>query len=392
MEVDKHTGANNFNSIENSSDEIDLVDILRKLWEKRRFIIKLTVFFVLFGIFFALFSPVKYTANCTVVPQSGKDGSSSSLGGLAAMMGVNIGGAGAMGETLSPSVYPKIIKSLPFTREIMQTPIQVAKSDGKEISLYDYYTDKQYQSFNMLGTITKYTIGLPGLLVGAIRGKGNAQVSAGSSDSTAVLSMSREEKKVYEAIQNSMQINLNAKDGYITLSYSFPEAEACAQITEKIRKTLEKYVKAFKIEKVEDNLLFVEQSYKEAREDFLKKQSNLASFQDANRGLISATARTTEERLQNEYNLSFTVYGELAKQREQAKLAVKETKPVLTVIEPVVVPVQKSAPKRGMIIAVFLFLGLVIGVAWVLVMPMLKKIGANVKHPDDEEERQQITD
>jgi len=356
-----------------TTDEIDLADILRQLWVKRKFILKTTGIFLLIGLFIALFSPVKYTAHCTVVPQSGKDGSGGNLGGLAAMMGMNIGVGAGGGETLSPNVYPQIVKSVPFTREIMQTPIKVEKSEGKEITLYDFYTNKGYQPFNLIGSIKKYTIGLPFLLINAIR-RSSIQEEILPADSVSLPTLSKEEEEVYQTIQNSMQLNLNPKEGYITIDYTFPEAEAAARITDKVRKTLEKYVIAFKSEKTEDNLTFVEQSFNEARNDFLEKQERLATFQDANRGLTTASSRTTEQRLHSEYDIAFTVYNELAKQLEQAKLAVKETKPVLTVIEPVVVPVKKSAPRRSIILIGLLFFGLISGCGWILMKPYILDI------------------
>ncbi|HHV84658.1 MAG TPA: lipopolysaccharide biosynthesis protein [Petrimonas sp.] len=363
------------------TDEIDLTDVFRQLWVKRRFILKVTGIFLLLGIFIAFFSPVKYTTNCTVVSQTGKSGSNSNLGGLAALMGVNIGAIG-IGETLSPSVYPQIVKSVPFTREIMQTPIMIERSEGKEIRLYDYYTNKQYQPFNLIGNIKKYTIGLPGVLIGSTRGN-DKQVQVLSSDTVSLPTLSKEEERVYQIIQSSMQLTLNPKEGYITISYSFPEAEAAARITDQVRKTLEKYVTRFKSEKAEDNLAFVAQSFKDAQTDFLDKQNKLASFQDTNRGLTTASARATEQRLRSEYDVAFTVYNELAKQLEQAKLAVKETKPVLTVIEPVVVPVQKSAPRRSLILIGFLFLGLIVATGWVLVKPFVMEISRGIRQSQD---------
>lgn len=303
MKQDNYTEENqNRLSSPETTDEIDLTEILRKLWIKRKFILKTTGIFLLIGLFVALFSPVKYTAHCTVVPQSGKDGASSNLGGLAAMMGVNIGAGAGGGETLSPNVYPQIVKSVPFTHEIMQTPIKVERSEGKEITLYDFYTNKEYQPFNLIGNIKKYTIGLPFLLINAIRGSG-IQEEIFPADSVSLLTLSKEEEEVYRTIQNSMQLNLNPKEGYITIDYTFPEAEAAARITDQVRKTLEKYVITFKSEKAEDNLTFVEQSFNEARNDFLQKQERLATFQDANRGLTTASSRTTEQRLRSEYDI-----------------------------------------------------------------------------------------
>ena len=385
MVQEKYSEDNNRNLIpsQEATDEIDLTEILRKLWVKRKFILKTTGIFLLIGLFIALFSPVKYTAHCTVVPQSGKDGSGGNLGGLAAMMGVNIGTGASGGETLSPNVYPQIVKSVPFTREIMQTPIKVEKSEGKEITLYDFYTNKEYQPFNLIGSVKKYTIGLPFLLINAIRGS-DMQEEAHPSDSLSLPTLNKDEERVYQAIQGSMQLNLNPKEGYITIDYTFPEAEAAARITDKVRKTLEQYVMAFKSEKMEDNLAFVQQSFDEAQEDFQQKQDRLAIFQDANRGLTTASARATEQRLRSEYDIAFTVYNELAKQLEQAKLAVKESKPVLTVIEPVVVPVQKSAPRRSIIIAGFLFLGLVTAIGWIFTKPFIAEVVQGVKQEKEE--------
>ena len=52
--------------------EIDLIEVIRKLWAKRKFILKVTVVFMAFGVLIALFSPKEYTAGCTMVPQIGE--------------------------------------------------------------------------------------------------------------------------------------------------------------------------------------------------------------------------------------------------------------------------------------------------------------------------------
>lgn len=130
-----------------SSEEIDLMDLIRKLWVKRRFILSVTTIFLLLGLFIALISPVSYTASCTVVPQSG-EGKSGGLSGVAAMMGVNLGSSAMTEGTLSPHIYPEIVKSAPFTLEIMQTPIVTKRSNGKEITLYEYYTKMYIRSYS----------------------------------------------------------------------------------------------------------------------------------------------------------------------------------------------------------------------------------------------------
>ena len=361
---------------DNHNDEIDITELLKKLWVKRSFILKVTGIFVLIGLFIALFSPVLYTSTCTVVPQSNNGSGGGGLGGVAAIMGLNLGTAMMTEGTLSPVIYPEIIKSVPFTREIMKTEVIVEKSNGRPITLYDYYSDKQYKNFNLLIAIKRFTIGLPGVIIGAIQSDKDPEIEESTTvaDSTTVYTLSLEEKSVYDAIQGSLQINLNSKDGYVSLSYTFPEAMVAAKVTDKLFRTLESYVSQFKSEKLNDNLLFVGQSYETARADFLDVQNRLSTFQDANRSLTTASARSMETRMRNEYEIAFTVYRELATQREQAKIAVKENQTILTLVNPPVVPLEKSAPRRSIIIVGFLFFGLVVAAGWVFVGPFIKDL------------------
>ncbi|MGB4053908.1 MAG: Wzz/FepE/Etk N-terminal domain-containing protein, partial [Dysgonamonadaceae bacterium] len=148
----------------NNDDEIDLVDLLLQQWIKRKFILKTTGIFLLVGLFVALLSPVEYTAQCKVVPQ-GKDVQGGNVGSLASIVGINIGTSIVSEGVISPVMYPTIIKSFPFTEVMMETPITVKKSEGKPITLYEYYTDKKYRTFNIVSTIKKYTIGLPGTII-----------------------------------------------------------------------------------------------------------------------------------------------------------------------------------------------------------------------------------
>ncbi len=367
---------------EKKSDEIDLIKLFINIWNKRKFVMITVVLFTLLGLFVALSSPVSYTSTCTVVPQTGNR-RSSGLGGLASIMGVNISSS-ITDETLSPYVYPQIINSVPFCKEIMETPIVVEKSNREPITLYDYYTDNQYSSSNVLGVIKKYTVGLPGVILSALKSDSELATTVTDEFSGDVIRLSKEERSVIEAIQGNVQFDSNDKEGYIKLGYTFSEPQPTAIIAQNMFATLEKYVKSYKSQKQQDNLVFVEKSYESARKDFIEKQTDLASFQDANRGLTSAMARTTERSLTNEYQVAYTVYNELAVQLEQAKIAVNESTPILTMIDPVVIPNKKSAPNRPVLLFLFIFTGFVFSISWVLLKPFFQKIVSGIKNKAEE--------
>ena len=274
--------------------EIDLIEVIRKLWAKRKFILKVTVVFMALGVLIALFSPKEYTAGCTMVPQIGEKTTGGNLSGLAAMAGINLG-SNSGGDVLMPNVYPKILSSVPFQKELMQTEIKFEDYE-QPVRLLDYYTGEEYRKFSLLGTIKKYTIGLPGLIFGALS-KEEAIPGLPDSASSGIQSLSKEEDDCMKILANLVTLTVNDKEGYITLSASMPEPVAAAQLAYKVQVLLQKYVTEFKIEKARANLEFIEERYADAKSEFERKQEELAEFRDANRNFASAVAKTTEERL-----------------------------------------------------------------------------------------------
>lgn len=363
-------------------EEIDIYEILFTLWKGRKRLIFAAIISTLIGVFVAFTSPVAYTAKCVIFPQAnGK--SSRSLSSLASMAGINLGGADLSGG-LPPEVYSKILMSRPFIQDIMNTSISIEAENNKEISLYEYYTNKKYQNFNLLGVIKKYTIGLPALIIGSLKEEEKTKkvdISPANylKDSTSVIRVSRKEQEIYNVISSAIQYDYNTKEGLLNLSYTFSEPVAAAQICENLQRTLERYVVNYKVEKVRENLAQVERSFAKARIDFFRLQAEWANFQDSNRGLVTATARAQETRIRGDYDIAYAIYNELATQREQLQVQLKEQKPVLSVIDPVVVPLEKSAPRRGVILASFFLLGVIVTAVWTIYEVPIKKFFHSIK-------------
>ena len=58
---------------------------------------------------------------------------------------------------------------------------------------------------------------------------------------------------------------------------------------------------------------------------------------------------------------------ELAKQVEQARIQVRKDTPIFTIIDPVVIPNQRTRPKRTLIVFGFTFLGVFLSLGYVLI-------------------------
>lgn len=353
--------------------EIDLVELIQRMWINRWLIVKITAVFMVLGLFVALFSPKVFTASCDVVPQTSKSGASSSMSSLAALAGINLN-AVQSAESLSPEVYENIMGSTTFRKELMQTMIDFEEI-GHPVSFFDYYTSEEYNKPGVLSYVKKYTIGLPFTILNAIRGEQpEPDYSAVGGDSNAIETISKDEYDAMQILGESIGISLDDKKGYVTITANMPEAVAAAQMAQATLTLLQRYITEFKIEKVQSNLDFVQERFDEAKRNFEDVQARRARLRDANMNTTRYSARTEMERLDAEYTLAQGVYTSLAQQVEQAKISVKETAPILTVIKPVTVPYKKSKPQRAMILFAFTFLGAVAGMGCVLLVPAVAEI------------------
>jgi len=341
-----------------SDKQIDpLLSLVKTMWNGRKTIARAVVIGAILGVIFALFSPKEYTVSTVMVPQMSSDSQSKlgGLGGLAALAGINL--SMTQENELSPMIYPQIVSSIPFQLELMNTPLNFQDYPGP-ITLLDYYT--KYGKPSIIGTITKYTIGLPGVIIAAIKGKSKELALPGDS-ATQLILLTEEQSRIQKRMDYLVSLDLNAKEGYITLTTRMPEALAAAQLAKKAQILMQSYITEFKIEKVKSNLHFIQGRYDETKSEFEKAQVSLALVNDRNKNFTSGLPQIEADRIQTRYTIAFSVFQELAKQLEQAKIQVKKETPVFTIIEPVIVPSERSKPKRFTILFIWIFLGGAIG-------------------------------
>jgi len=343
-------------------DEIDLIQLAKTLWKGRKTIILSIVVASIIGVAVALLSPKAYTTSTTMVPQVSSKGSSlGGLSSLAAMAGFNLDMSGGAGP-LSPVIYPQILQSVPFQLELMNTPFTF--SDAPEpVSIYTYYTE--IAKPGTLGLIKNYTVGLPFFIISKLR-PADVSVVTNSCQASSILVLTDKQEKIRKLISNSVSLSVDAKEGYLTLSVTMPHSLTAAQVAQKAQEMLQRYITEFKIAKASDQLKFVEERYNEKKAEYEKAQARLAAFRDRNKNVTSALALTEEERLNGEFTIAYNVYNELAKQLEQARIQVKEDTPVLSVIQPVAVPHEKSKPNRTLIVAIWFFVGFIFGIGYLL--------------------------
>ena len=352
-----------------NTDEIDLIELLKKIYLEKKFIFKISVLAALFGVVYALFQPNEFTSSTTFIPQlsSGVKTGGSSLSGLASLAGINIGSMESSSE-FPPTLYPQVVNGVPFRVELLSNEITL---NNELVAVKDYLEKKS--SFNILGTIKKYTIGLPSLILSSFKDKKEY------TNESKIYSITKKDKVLFEILENKLSLSINEKEGFITIAFTDTNKNAAAQITQISQNLLQEKIIEFKNKSSKEMLDFATKQYYDKKESYEKLQDERAVFIDKNINISSSLFQNKLSRLESEVNISEAIVQQLASQVEQAKLQVNKDTPVFTTIKPVTIPFKRSAPKRSLIVIIFAFLGLVSSIGYVLVKEPAKEILKSIK-------------
>ena len=343
-------------------DEIDLIALLKTVFAARLFVLRTTTLCAIIGILVALTSPVSYTASSTFMPQLSEGRSSSSLGGLASLAGINLSAVmGGQPQEISPSLYPQITKSIPYRLSLLSEPV-----GPNDMSVRTYILENTSRP-SVLSTIKKYTIGLPGLLF-------SGSDSASENTESSLLTIREEDRELFAYLDGALTIEVDEKEGLVSIHAKLDDRLVAAKLAQAATDLLQRNVIAFKSQSARNNLDFIERQFESKRQEFESIQDSIAIFKDQNLNITSSLYQNQLSRLESQFTLTSSVFQELAGQVEQAKIQVNKDTPIFTIIEPVSVPLERSKPKRSLIVVIWTLIGGVLAVGWTLVKAPAKKI------------------
>ena len=341
--------------------EIDLIEIGKKLWDKRKFILKVSGVGLLIGIIIAFSIPKEYSTTVILAPESKEGGSLGNAGALAAMAGINLGGTSTSGD-LSSDVYPNIMESTPFILGLSQIHV----SDPKEkidTNLFSYIKDEQKSAW------WTYILGTPRLVIGLFTSK--------KEDSTTEKNkfiLTQDEDEVVEKLKKFLSISIDKKTGIITLASTMQSAIISATVADTLTSYLQSYIIKYRTEKARADLVFAEKLYNESKSDYNKAQQKYADYLDRNQNVILASYRVNQDKLQNEVTLAYNVYNQVAQQLQVAKVKVQDQTPVYTVIQPAIIPLIPTKPNKKLIVIGFILVFAVGSCGYILGKDFLKNL------------------
>ena len=344
--------------------EIDLIELAQKVWADRKMLYKVCGIAAVIGLIVGFSIPKEYSTEVTLAPESASKVNAGSMGALAAMAGINLGGS--VGEdALSPELYPDIVKSTPFLLELFD--VRVKDQKGKIDTTLYAYLDK-YQRSSWMGAVMSAPFKALGWTLSLFKDK--PEKKEGKIDP---FHLTLDETKVADALSKRILVTIDKKTGVTTLEVTMQDPLISASLTDTVMHCLQNYITNYRTNKARHDLAFTEKLYKEAKADYEKAQKKYATFADANQNVVLLSYRAEQERLKNEVELAYTVYTQVSGQLQMARAKVQEITPVYTVVQPATVPLRAAKPNKIMILIGFVFLAGVGCVGWILFVKDLFK-------------------
>ena len=324
---------------DNSSDEIDLIQLAKTVWIGKKIIIIVSTIFISIGIAVALLSPIVYSSSTTFIPSNQEGSSGSSLSGVASLVGINLGSISS-GSEIPASMYPLVGESVEFKRLLLEKFID----DKKEIKLKSFlkeYHDVDPEDF--------------------------------TSNNNAFF-VSKGEDMLFKILGDIISISVNQKDGFVSISANMPKSSYAANLCINSREILQELIISNKIKSAKQNLDYSQKQLESKRIEFDNIQNKLGFFNDSNLNIVTSSIINERKKLEAEFQIINAVMVELSKQVEQNKLQVSKDTPVFSVIKEASMPVLRSSPKRSQMVLIFGFIGFVVSVMMVILKNPLSNV------------------
>lgn len=348
--------------VENEESSIDFGKIFKDLLKHKSLYFKvLPAAFVLAAIY-ALSIPNYYSCTVKLSPELTSSRSTSALASLASSFGFNFGqSAGGMGtEALFPTLYPELVNSTDFKTTLFHVPVTIEgdKEKGEKdrtMSYYHYLRDEQKKTWwsAAIGGTIKTIISL-------------FKEQKDVEEKLDPFRLTISQANIVNALNKKVVCDIDKKTLVITINVTDQNPVICANMADTVKRRLQNFITAYRTSKARVDLEYNKKITAETKARYEKARQRYAEFMDANNDIILQTVRQRQTDLENEMQLQYNAYQQVAAQLLAAEAKVQEETPAFTTLQSATVPVKKAGPKRAQMCLIFLFLAFLGTTAYIL--------------------------
>jgi len=332
----QNENAADFNS--DKDDEIDIRALILIILKNWKIIVVSTIVIAIGVAIYANMLPNQYVARTIAVAARGASGSNQ-MAGLAALAGINIASGGS--DVNLMNYIDLLVENTSFNEKIIEQEWAVRRLQTKEEIrertpfVYDTMTLAQFWGFGEPDTtVPNWEYRFKMSQIGMLR------------------------SPKYKFIT----INKDKTKGTIEIKTRFENPSLSFAVHEFLIQYLKEYIEKDYLNRGKEKRRFVEERVAEVRENLNRAEIRLANFRERNMVAQSPSVILEGERLQRDVILQTSVYTELVKQLELARIDEKKETPAFEVIKEADFPLYPSEPNRKLLYLIGIFGGFFAGV------------------------------
>ena len=343
--------------IEEEESSIDFGKIFADLLKHKMLYVKvLPVAFVLAAIY-ALSLPNYYNCTVKLSPEMSGSRSVSGLASLASNFGVNLGSSSSGSDAIMPTLYPDLMNSVDFKTSLFQVPVTIEgdKEKGEKdrtLSYYDYLSKEQKAPWWSSATKAIFSL--------------FSNREEKKEEAVNPFRLTREQTGIIKAIDQNVVCEVDKKTMVITINVTDQNPVICAKMADTVKTRLQNFITEYRTSKARVDLEYNRKIAAETKARYEKARQKYTEFADANQDIILQTVRQKQTDLENEMQLQYNAYTQVAAQLLAAEAKVQEETPAFTTLQSATVPVLKAGPKRVQMCLIFVFLAFLGATGWIL--------------------------
>lgn len=296
--------------------------------------------------------PNYYKCTVMLAPEiPGGTKGTSGLASLASSFGFNLNNVSGA-DAIMPNLYPDLMNSVAFRASLF--PVKVQEEDGDTaMTYYDYLENYQRMPWWSAG-IKVVSDGISSV-IGSL-----FDLEEEASDKVNPFRLTKDQMKIVETMEKKVVCDVDKKTFVITIDVTDQDPLIAATLADSVQVRLQYFITDYRTRKARVDLAYNQKLFKEAQERYEKARLKSAAYSDANRHTIFAEKQSELTKLENEMQLQYRAYSQIAAQLQLAEAKVQEETPAFTTLQPATVPVRKAGPKRSVICLALLILAFIV--------------------------------
>lgn len=335
--------------------EIDVFGIIKKMIKEWKLLLSFIVVAAVVGVIVALNTPKTYTTTVVLAPEFSNGGSlPEGLSSIASMVGVSIGNNAQNGvDAIYPQIYPDVLMSSDFIVNLFGVEVQQEDEDIRKSYYKHLLEDVKVPFWNY-----------PMIWISQLLSTPDDTIH--NAKELNSFSLTKKQSKVLDMVRASMSCIVDKNTSVISISVTDFDRKVSAIMADTVQRRLREYITVYRTQKARNDLEYTEKLYKESRAEYICAQQKYSSYADSNEDLWLESFKAKRDELENEMQLRYNIYTQISQQLQLAKAKVQERTPVFSVIQGATIPIKASSMPRSFIVLIYMFLGILADMLWIL--------------------------